>query len=201
MLLEANYGTFFSNKSAQFFYFWARTRLVQRVIMVLSALWIILIFYKSMLIVELMRHDVNVNKETVEALLPKGMGLPQLIKHNYLFTSTAAYNTVASSSPPVNQAHDSTTIDYFKRHFQKLVLPSPRTRSAFDHESGVVLEDRSSFDWESQGIDQRATKFDDIDYHSWKSLSPNHWLSLFSYYNMSLYNRYVAILPQINLYR
>lgn len=94
MLLEANYGKFFSNKSAQFFYFWARTRLVQRVIMVLSALWIILIFYKSMLIVELMRNDVNVNKETVEALLPKGMSLPKLIKNNYLFT------TPSSSSLP-----------------------------------------------------------------------------------------------------
>jgi len=67
-----NYTSFFANKSVQFFYFWARTRIVQHAIILLTILWIILICYKSLLIVELMRYDVNVKKETVEALLPKG---------------------------------------------------------------------------------------------------------------------------------
>ena len=69
---HSNYSSFFTNKSVQFFYFWARTRIVQHAIILLTILWIILICYKSLLIVELMRYDVNVNKETVEALLPKG---------------------------------------------------------------------------------------------------------------------------------
>ena len=67
-----NCSSFFTNKSVQFFYFWARTRIVQHAIILLTILWIILICYKSLLIVELMRYDVNVKKETVEALLPKG---------------------------------------------------------------------------------------------------------------------------------
>lgn len=70
--LSKKYSNLLINKSVQFFYFWAKTRLVQRCVMVLSVVWIILIFYKSLLVVELMRHDVNVSKETVEALLPKG---------------------------------------------------------------------------------------------------------------------------------
>ena len=69
---KSNTYSFFTNKSVQFFYFWARTRIVQRAIILLTLLWIILICYKSLLIVELMRYDVNVKKETVEALLPKG---------------------------------------------------------------------------------------------------------------------------------
>lgn len=78
-----NYGHFFTKKSVQFFYFWARTRVVQRAIIILSIMWIILIFYKSLLVVELMRYDVNVKKETVEALLPKGVGFPKLFKDNF----------------------------------------------------------------------------------------------------------------------
>jgi hypothetical protein len=37
--------------------------------------------------------------------------------------------------------------------------------------------------------------------HTWQTLNYFHWLTLFSNYNISLYNRYVAILPQINLNR
>lgn len=37
--------------------------------------------------------------------------------------------------------------------------------------------------------------------HNWKSLDYFHWLSLFAKYNVSLYNRYVAILPDININR
>lgn len=215
-ILDVNYGTFFSNKSAQFFYFWARTRLVQRAIMVLSALWIILIFYKSMLIVELMRHDVNVNKETVEALLPKGMGLPKLIKNNYFKNTMPPSSTPSNpdypaspssfppplSSQPESQSQSdqqSTTIDYFKKHFHNLVLPTPRLRTSRDHQN-VLLDNMNRFSWETTS-DESTAKFDDNEHQSWKSLSANHWLTLFSYYNVSLHNRYVAILPQINLFR
>lgn len=193
LLLEANYGKFFTNKSAQFFYFWARTRLVQRAIMILSALWILLIFYKSLLIVELMRHDVNVKKETVEALLPKGIGLPKLIKQNYLYT-TAGYDSVKfEPSVLVDNTHQSseqysTTIDYFKRHFQSLVSQKTQKSTEESHNDG-------GFSWEAN----KSPHLDNS--QSWKSLSAYHWLTLFSYYNVSLYNRYVAILPQINLYR
>ena len=60
-----------TNKSLQLFYFWARTRIVQRAIMLLCLFWFFLIFYKSLLVVELLRYDVNISKETIDALLPK----------------------------------------------------------------------------------------------------------------------------------
>lgn len=193
-LLTNNYCNFFTNKSMQFFYFWARTRLVQRVIMILSALWIILIFYKSLLIVELMRHDVNVKKETVEALLPKGVGLPKLIKDNFqqfLFTSTLTASAAVSSSSSVkldsSRSHlDLSTIDYFKRHFKNFMSSLQSQPSA---ESTTNTDDFHA--------DGRLLLADGEP--NWRSLSYNHWLTLFAFYNVSLYNRYVAILPQINL--
>jgi hypothetical protein len=74
---------FIYKKSLQFFYFWARTRLIQRVIMCLSMLWFILIFYKSLIVVELLRYDVNVSKQTIDALLPKSPS----VFHQYLTSS------------------------------------------------------------------------------------------------------------------
>ena len=198
LILDANYGTFFMNKSAQFFYFWARTRLVQRAIMVLSALWIFLIFYKSMLIVELMRHDVNVNKETVEAFLPKGVEFPKTMKHNHMLTTASpSFNTATVS------LDESTTIDYIKKHFQNLVLPPLKSNK---NQNPEVLFDSAdstkAAHFRTAAADSMTTSLmNDDDLYSWKKLSPYHWLTLFSFYNISLYNRYVAILPEINLKR
>ncbi len=180
---QKSYKTFFTNKSVQFFYFWAKTRMVQRAMIALSVIWIILIFYKSLLIVELMRHDVNVKKETVEQLLPKGVGLPKLIKDNFqqfLFTSTKSMNPILSSTMHTKTS----TIDYFKNHFENFLY---LTKLNYTGKNNVYAENQNEF-----------TSNDD---HSWRTLPYYHWLTLFSYYNVSLYNRYVAILPQINLYQ
>ena len=37
--------------------------------------------------------------------------------------------------------------------------------------------------------------------HDWRTLGYNHWLTLFASYNISLYEQYVAIVPQIDLHR
>jgi hypothetical protein len=169
---------YFMNKSMKFFYFWAKTRMVQRVIMFLSALWIILIFYKSLLVVELMRHDVNVKKETVEALLPKGIGFPMLIKENYNPFATNNNNDNNNNNNNgesyVNNV-PTTTIDYFKRSYQNFMIMS------------------------KMNVDRHKTRIAHKYEQNWQTLSYFHWLSLFANYNISLYNRYVAILPQINL--
>ncbi|CAF0771596.1 unnamed protein product [Brachionus calyciflorus] len=186
-----NYANFLTNKSLQFFYFWANTRLVQRVVMLLTALWIILIFYKSLLVVELMRYDVNVKKETVEALLPKGVGFSKLFKDNFqqlIFTSNQ--NPVHNIKTANNFEETTSTFDNLKRHFQSLMLNNKQTNLTFDYGTSTI----SSYNtFESK----KAFFLDD---QNWQSLSYYHWLTLFAYYNISLYNRYVAILPQINLF-
>jgi len=69
-------NSFLTNKSSQLLYFWARTRIVQRAVMLLCLFWFFLIFYKSLVVVELLNYDVNISKETVDALLPKyGVGI------------------------------------------------------------------------------------------------------------------------------
>lgn len=198
------------NKSVQFFYFWARTRLVQRALITLSVLWIILIFYKSLLVVELMRYDVNVKKETVEALLPKGVGLPKLLKDNFqhiLFTSTSTLLPTeiliekSRQEPPLPVPPESSTIDYLRRHFQNFLIMSTmnmrtnqnnRLENNFSNYGTSTKSSYTSFESKKQ------FSLDDL---NWQSLSYYHWLTLFAYYNVSLYNRYVAILPQINLYK
>lgn len=98
--MHKSYSTFFMNKSVQFFYFWARTRLVQRAMIALSAIWIILIFYKSLLIVELMQHDVNVRKEHMEALLPRGgPGFGLLFGKENILHLSASSTTNTPQSP------------------------------------------------------------------------------------------------------
>lgn len=240
-----SYGTLVVNKSVQFFYFWARTRLVQRAVMLLTLLWIVLICYKSLLVVELMRHDVNVSRETVEALIPKGINLPKIVKENiqqFVFTSTAHNNNnnnnglsssgtgTGSTQPPITpsttmfpppppkmplvrddvvSAHLRlglmTTVDYLRRHLENLmrtgeaslanpdVPPNDHVKSALELVS-LLYDDSARTTTHKINSNSRIEQ-------DWQSLNYYHWLRLFANYNVSLYNRYVAILPQISLHR
>jgi hypothetical protein len=218
LLKERKYGTYLMNKSVQFFYFWARTRIVQRAVMVLSIVWIVLICYKSMLVVELMRHDVNVRKETVEALLPKGVGLPRLIKDNfqqYLFSTSSpslvtnkikSDSFIASNMPP-----QSSTIDYIKRHFQNILIVASFTKKSDVNQAQIsaakneidaaVNSNTNSFRSTSESSSTLLKTKQNFAEQNWQTLNYYHWLSLFANYNVSLYNRYVAILPQIDLFK
>ena len=185
-----NYSNFFTNKSIQIFYFWARTRIVQRAIMMLSLIWIILIFYKSLLVVELMRHDVDIKKETVEALLPKtNLNLPKLIKDNLnqflSITPTTSSSLIINASPNINS---------LKRENNKNNLNTIFENNSKEDTTQNKYKPTSSFNTNS---DKNYKILND----NWQTLSYYHWLTLFANYNVSLYNRYVAILPQINLYK
>lgn len=185
-LFGKNSANYFTNKSVQFFYFWANTRLVQRVIIFLAVLWILLIFYKSLLVVELMRYDVNVKKETVEALLPKGVGFSKLFKDNFqqlLFTTT--------NKPQLNQnklIDSGLTFDNLKQSFNNLMVDKNNSYKGY---GSSTVSSYNSFESKKAYL---------LGEQNWQSLSYYHWLTLFSYYNISLYDRYVTILPQINLY-
>lgn len=182
-LFGKNYANYLTYKSVQFFYFWANTRLVQRIIIFLAALWIILIFYKSLLVVELMRYDVNVKKETVEALLPKGVGFPKLFKDNFqqlLFTTT---------NNPEHKTNDkSLSLDNLRESFQNFI---EKKNSSYQAYGSSTVSSYNSFEL------KKAYQMGD---QNWQSLSYYHWLTLFAYYNISLYNRYVTILPQIDIF-
>ena len=151
-------------KSVQFFYFWGRTRFVQRVLIFLSTVWIILIFYKSIIVVELMRHDVNMSKETMEALFPKGVGFSNPFREN----------------PP-------RIIPTETQHRIESLSPFTSTKSTMDYL-------RNNFNYFFKKKEPKATSLAE------KTNEAYHWLTLFESYNISLYNRYVAILPQIELH-
>jgi len=58
----------------------------------------------------------------------------------------------------------------------------------------------SSDERNKEQLEKQAFANSKID-HTWDTLNYYHWLTLFHNYNMSLYNRYVAILPEIGLER
>lgn len=97
-----------------------------------------------------------------------------------------------------------TTMDYFKQRIQNLVMPTARLKDeppvSFPSTSSQEINQNKIKKEGGESYNEVADENENM-YESWKSLSPNHWLTLFSYYNVSLYNRYVAILPQINLVR
>lgn len=163
-----------TTKSVQFFYFWARTRLVQRALMIMTVFWIILIFYKSLLVVELMRHDVNISRETAEALLPKNRYLDNF--HQY-YDNFHQVSSQTSSSKLEKAKTPTTTINYLQRNFYDF------------------LTIKKSLDTTQTMLNPASTE------HNWQSLNYYHWLTLFHNYNVSLYNRYVALLPEITLNR
>jgi hypothetical protein len=193
-----DYANLLINKSVQFFYFWAKTRMVQRCVMILSVLWILLIFYKSLLVVELMRHDVNISKETVDALLPKGSGLPKLIQDNfqqYIFTSTKTNEHKQKQTDNLIQYKSSSnsivsTVDYIKRNFKNLISIDS------DKKKEKLVNNNNNYNDKYQILKSKQ-----ITGQNWRSLDYYHWLSLFANYNVSLYNRYVAILPEIEIHR
>lgn len=182
-----------TKKSVQFFYFWARTRLVQRALMIMSLIWIVLIFYKSVLVVELMRHNVNISKETAEALLPKRQGLQRLLENSfqqYLFTpqspiisTPTKLNIVTTTEMPDLEFTEekfkasTSTINYLKENLYDFLT----IEKIADTEKPYVKQTLKG--------------------HTWESLNFYHWHTLFHNYNVSLFNRYVAILPEINLNR
>jgi hypothetical protein len=138
-----------------------------------------------------MRYDVNFKKENVEALLPKGVGLPKLLKdnfHQYFFSTT-----LAPPPPPTTLEPRSSKIDHLKQHYLQNFMINNNNNNNNNHDDDDDDESQKTI------TSIRRLKVVDLAEHTWQSLNYFHWLNLFSNYNVSLYNRYVAILPQINL--
>ncbi|XP_052801573.1 sterol regulatory element-binding protein cleavage-activating protein-like [Mya arenaria] len=54
-----------------------------------------------------------------------------------------------------------------------------------------------AFFWLSEDEEVGSVRHTDV--QTWRKLSPTHWLTLFSYYNISLTGKYISILPSIHL--
>lgn len=164
----------------------------------MTVLWIILIFYKSLLVVELMKHDVNISRETAEALLPKNRGIQKFFDENlpqYLFLKQSSPSPLQLGQPSTKTAPTYTSSTPI----------SDTTTSANPATSTINFLQLNLYDFltikklnsslEKQPFESSNTE------HTWETLNYYHWLTLFNNYNVSLYNRYVAILPEIRLNR
>ncbi|XP_069110525.1 sterol regulatory element-binding protein cleavage-activating protein-like [Argopecten irradians] len=129
-------------------YFWASTRMVQRMIMVCTIIWISLIVYKS-----------------------------GLVEH--LTNSTSVINL--TSAPFEN--------------LDKGRLPSQHNPQQNGHQrddAGIGWSWRPGEEEDSRPVEH--TQFD-----LWRQLNYKHWPTLFSYYNITLYGKFISILPTIHL--
>ena len=182
-------SSFLTHKSLQLLYFWARTRIVQRAIMLLCLFWFILIFYKSLLVVELLRYDVNISKETVDALLPKyGFGIAytfmtQIKNGFYQFVSPLTsedLTTVATMSTTT------TTNPFLSRKYGEFNSISD-INTNFNNNLHDFFNSTISDDNRIKRLNTYNSLF--FNNENWKRLSYSHWLNLFSNYNISLYKR------------
>ena len=178
-----------------------------------------------------MRNDVNVRKEHVEGLLPRSVSFPHLIKNNFrpfVFTPSFGREDGGSgggpySSPSIPSVPNednrkkltvdfisSTTIDYLRKHLKNFMIVArlntekiggegEGSNQQSNHKAAATVATSTKSSYTSDSFEKSPAKGGED--QSWKTLSYYHWLTLFSYYNVSLYNRYVAILPQIDLCR
>ncbi|KAL3831431.1 hypothetical protein ACJMK2_023182 [Sinanodonta woodiana] len=134
-------------------YFWASTRVFQRIIMVCTVLWISLIIYKT--------------------------GLVDHFTNSTMYTS----NETATSGeiPPQEQLHHHQVMEESLRH------------------NGRFSEDFQRYFYRDMDDVEPASALEHTDLQLWKRLSYKHWPVLFDYYNISIYGRYITILPSIHL--
>lgn len=132
-------------KRLRLVYFVARTRLVQRLLMVVLMVWISLLVYNSGIVEHLNNEGKNSN------------------------IYDEAESDVALAS---NNGGGS------------LVTKIPVTKT---HSAKYESTDKSIFRLKHPNLE------------IWKLLSSQHWSALFGYYNISLYGRYISILPPIHL--
>lgn len=105
---------------------------------------------------------------------------------------TISHQTLKLISSPFS----SSTVDYLRRHFENFMIMAKLSSGG-----GLSHISSSASPFASVRAESHKAPDDEDAQTSWKTLSYYHWLTMFSYYNVSLYNRYVAILPQIDLYR
>uniref|UniRef100_A0A8C5S5C5 Sterol regulatory element-binding protein cleavage-activating protein n=1 Tax=Laticauda laticaudata TaxID=8630 RepID=A0A8C5S5C5_LATLA len=162
-------------------YFFARTRLAQRIIMTGTVVWIGILVYTDPAGFRL--YLASHVTEQSEAGLPVLPGAGEVLPTGgdaKLSLSVFSANPGRSPSPPLlteNQTSESSHHPEAERPAEEL----GNARSRGHPEVGSTAE----VTWGAE------------DEELWRKLSFRHWPSLFSYYNVTLAKRYISILPVI----
>ncbi|GIY33272.1 sterol regulatory element-binding protein cleavage-activating protein [Caerostris darwini] len=137
-------------KRMKFIYFWARTRMIQRGLMVCLVMWIVLLAYSS-------------------GVVEKYTGNPNLVNDQVISPLISTISQKINASFPA---------------------PTQEPDSKLWNCSEQIVKDFV------KNIDIR------LKHHVlniWRSLSSQHWTTLFGYYNLSLSGRFISILPPIHI--
>ncbi|XP_063159285.1 sterol regulatory element-binding protein cleavage-activating protein isoform X1 [Candoia aspera] len=163
-------------------YFFARTRLAQRLIMTGTVVWIGILVYTDPAGLRLyLASHVTEQSPLGEAGLPV-MPVPgEVLPTGDAKLSLSVFSADPAQPPPpplsVNQSSDTSRRPEVERHAEEL----SHARSGGHPDLGPTAE----VTWGAE------------DEEIWRKLSFRHWPLLFSYYNITLAKRYISILPVI----
>ncbi|XP_034985972.2 sterol regulatory element-binding protein cleavage-activating protein [Zootoca vivipara] len=167
-------------KRLRVIYFFARTRLAQRLIMTGTMVWIGILFYTDPAgLRPYLASQVTEQSPLGEAGLP-AMPVPGEV----LPTGDAKLSLSVFASDPVQQLSENQTLDSLSR------------QEASHRAKAEEQESRGSSGQPDLGPKAEVT-WGVEDEEIWRKLSFRHWPSLFSYYNITLAKRYISILPVI----
>ncbi|XP_007440605.1 sterol regulatory element-binding protein cleavage-activating protein [Python bivittatus] len=164
-------------------YFFARTRLAQRIIMTGTVVWIGILVYTDPAGVRLyLASHVTEQSPLGEAGLPV-MPVPgEVLPTGDAQLSLSVFSADPVQPPPPPQLSENQTSD------------SSRQQEA-EHHAEEPLNSRSRV--HPDLVPKAEVTWGAEDEEIWRKLSFRHWPSLFSYYNITLAKRYISILPVI----
>ncbi|CAG2057192.1 unnamed protein product [Timema podura] len=166
-------------KRLRLVHFWARTRIFQRAFMVCMVVWISMIVYNSGLVENLFQLT-----QSEKASLPPG-DLSSYYRLAERFSSSDENTTEATE-------HSDTVVslNHARLADEGRLSTSPADVKESTPKVDVIFDGSST-----EGSDDISSRLRHVGLDSWHNLSPYHWPSILSLYNVSLAGQYISILP------
>nr|XP_016854201.1 PREDICTED: sterol regulatory element-binding protein cleavage-activating protein [Anolis carolinensis] len=176
-------------KRLRVIYFFARTRLAQRLIMTGTVVWIGILFYTDPAgLRPYLASQVTEQSPLGESGLP---ALPVPVPGEVLPTGGDAKLSLAIFPPdPVQQLSGNRTLESLGRQEASL-------RAEEEEEEQKQRWQKKAGHGQPELGPKAEVTWGAEDEELWRRLSFRHWPSLFSYYNLTLAKRYISILPVI----
>ncbi|XP_070585440.1 sterol regulatory element-binding protein cleavage-activating protein isoform X2 [Erythrolamprus reginae] len=163
-------------------YFFARTRLAQRIIMTGTVVWIGILVYTDPAGVRLyLASQVTEQSPLGEAGLPVLPVPGEVLPTRDAKLSLSVFSADPVQPPPPQLLENQTSESSRRQEGERRAEEPLNARSRGHPEVGAKAE----VTWGAE------------DEELWRKLSFRHWPSLFSYYNITLAKRYISILPVI----
>ncbi|XP_015684135.1 sterol regulatory element-binding protein cleavage-activating protein [Protobothrops mucrosquamatus] len=163
-------------------YFFARTRLAQRIIMTGTVVWIGILVYTDPAGFRLyLASQVTEQSPLGEAGLPVLPVPGEVLPTGDAKLSLSVFSADRGQPPPPPLSENQTSESARRRAAGHRAEEPPNARSRGHPEVGSTAE----VTWGAE------------DEELWRKLSFRHWPSLFGYYNITLAKRYISILPVI----